>query len=102
MYICCLIKKQQRPRKRWQHIFAEEAVVHDEGKVYRGLADIKEWNEITSKKYALTLEVISVPKKMAKLLLLPRHLEILREVRLPLIFISQSKTKRSLLFAADR
>lgn len=39
--------------------FAEDAVVHDEGKIYHGLAAIKEWNEVTSKKYALILEVIS-------------------------------------------
>jgi len=43
--------------------FTEEAVVHDEGKVYRGLAAIKEWNETTSKKYALTLEVISAKQE---------------------------------------
>lgn len=43
--------------------FTDDAVVYDEGKVYRGLAAIKEWNETTSKKYELTLEVISATQK---------------------------------------
>jgi ketosteroid isomerase-like protein len=38
--------------------FAEDAVVHDEGKVYNGLAAIKEWNE-SSKTLELTLEIVS-------------------------------------------
>lgn len=46
--------------------FAEEAVVHDEGHIYRGLAAIREWNEATSKKYALTLEVTSVAEENRK------------------------------------
>ncbi|KYZ75256.1 hypothetical protein AXX12_13940 [Anaerosporomusa subterranea] len=39
--------------------FAEDAVVHDEGKDYHGLSAIKEWNETAGKKYDLTLDVIS-------------------------------------------
>ncbi len=39
--------------------FAEDAVVHDEGKEYRGLAAIREWNETTSRIYELSLEVVS-------------------------------------------
>lgn len=40
--------------------FAENAIVYDEGKEYRGQAAIREWNETTSRKYELTLEVVSV------------------------------------------
>lgn len=43
--------------------FTEDAVVHDEGEIYRGLAAIKEWNETASKKYELTLEVVSAVQK---------------------------------------
>ena len=43
--------------------FAEDAVVHDEGEVYHGVAAIKDWNETTSNKYALILVVISVAQE---------------------------------------
>lgn len=43
--------------------FAEDAVVHDEGKAYHGLAAIKEWNETISKQLELTLEIISAIEK---------------------------------------
>ncbi|MEK4711936.1 nuclear transport factor 2 family protein [Sporosarcina sp. FSL K6-5500] len=39
--------------------FTEDAVVHDEGKDYHGLAAIKKWNEASSKEYDFTLELIS-------------------------------------------
>lgn len=39
--------------------FTEDAIVHDEGKDYCGIAAIREWNETTGKKYDLTLEVLS-------------------------------------------
>ncbi len=48
--------------------FAEDAVVQDEGHEYQGLAEIKEWNETMSKKYDLTLEVISVARKKGQII----------------------------------
>jgi ketosteroid isomerase-like protein len=46
--------------------FSEDAVVEDEGHEYHGIAAIKEWNEVTCKKYDLKLEVISVTHKYGK------------------------------------
>ena len=31
--------------------FAEDAIVHDEGKNYHGKSEIKRWNESTNEKY---------------------------------------------------
>ncbi len=39
--------------------FTEDAVVFDEGQEYRGLAAIMEWNEAVTRKYDLTLELVS-------------------------------------------
>jgi|SRR5690348_13907059 hypothetical protein len=38
--------------------FSDEAVVHDEGGVYRGLAAIKSWSEETQRKYKYTVEAL--------------------------------------------
>ena len=43
--------------------FTEDAVVLDEGHEYHGLEEIKAWNEETSKRYALTLEVLSAKEE---------------------------------------
>ena len=38
--------------------FAEEAVVHDEGREYRGLDAIKSWGEETQRKYEYAMEAL--------------------------------------------
>jgi hypothetical protein len=38
--------------------FAEDAVVHDEGRQYRGRDAIKSWNRETQRKYKYTLEAL--------------------------------------------
>ena len=35
--------------------FADDAVVHDEAKIYNGRKEIQEWNEETTKKYSAKL-----------------------------------------------
>ena len=39
--------------------FAEDAVVQDEGKTYRGLAEIKRWKAEAKKKYQYTIEPLA-------------------------------------------
>lgn len=46
-----------------EECFAEDAVVLDEGHEYHGLEEIKAWNEETSKRYALTLKVLSAKEQ---------------------------------------
>ncbi|SRR5258707_12713130 len=40
--------------------FAADATVHDEGKDYRGLPQIKQWNEATNAKYHTQMEAIEL------------------------------------------
>src|SRR5882757_2723744 len=49
--------------------FTSDAVVHDEGKVYRGIAQIKAWNEGTNEKYHITLEPTSFESDKNKAIL---------------------------------
>ena len=39
--------------------FTGDAVVHDEGGVYRGQKEIKQWNEATNRKYQTRMEPIA-------------------------------------------
>lgn len=82
--------------------FAEEAVVHDEGKIYHGLAAIREWNEATSKKYALTLEVTSVVEENGGIIVTTKASGNFDGSPIPIDFHLPSRIKRSLPFAADR
>ena len=47
----------------YSELFTINAVVHDEGKDYHGIAEIKKWNEATNKKYRVTLEPIDFLKR---------------------------------------
>ena len=40
--------------------FSDDAVVHDEGKTYRGRSEIQEWNEMTNAKYKTKYEPLQV------------------------------------------
>ena len=44
-------------------LFAEDAIVHDEGTEYRGVAAIRKWLVSTFEKYAFTLKPIDVSQK---------------------------------------
>jgi hypothetical protein len=46
--------------------FAEDAVVHDEGKTIQGLAAIKQWKAETKKKYQHTIEPLAVAQQDGK------------------------------------
>ncbi len=48
---------------RLSECFAEDAVVFDEGHEYHGVDAIKMWNQEITKRYALTLEVLSVQEE---------------------------------------
>lgn len=43
--------------------FAEDAVVHDEGEVFCGIAAIKKWLKDTSEKYEIALKIISATQE---------------------------------------
>ena len=42
--------------------FAEDAVVHDEGGIYRGRAAIQQWLEETTRKYNFTSQPLAVER----------------------------------------
>ena|ERR1700730_3004178 len=42
--------------------FADNAIVHDEGKDYNGKSEIKQWNKSTNEKYRTQLEPIGFSK----------------------------------------
>src|SRR5260370_33636726 len=46
--------------------FAEEAVVKDEGREYRGIDAIRDWMEETTRKYRFTVDVTDVAKARGK------------------------------------
>jgi hypothetical protein len=46
--------------------FAEDAVVRDEGRTYRGLAAIKQWKADAKKKYQYTVEPLASAQKDGK------------------------------------
>jgi ketosteroid isomerase-like protein len=52
--------------------FAEDAVVHDEGKTIEGLAAIKQWTVETKKKYQHTIEPLASAQKGDKVIITNR------------------------------
>ena len=42
--------------------FSDDAIVHDEGKTYRGKSEIKQWNEMTNAKYKTKYETLEISK----------------------------------------
>lgn len=50
-------------------VFSNNALVHDEGKEYRGKAAIKAWNENTNKKYNTRLETEALQEKGEEIIL---------------------------------
>jgi len=47
--------------------FAADAAVHDEGKIHRGLAAIKDWRSKTAKKYNHVVEPLAISERDGKL-----------------------------------
>ncbi len=40
--------------------FSDDAIVHDEGKTYQGIKEIRQWNEMTNAKYKTKYEPLEV------------------------------------------
>ncbi|GAB3773326.1 hypothetical protein GCM10028818_14680 [Spirosoma horti] len=57
--IAALVEAQNKyDSHSYAALFANNAIVQDEGKVYKGPAEIQLWNEETNKKYRVTLAPI--------------------------------------------
>src|SRR5712691_4923626 len=52
--------------------FAEDAVVRDEGRTIKGLAEIKKWKAETKKKYQHTVEPLALARKGDKTIVTSR------------------------------
>jgi ketosteroid isomerase-like protein len=46
--------------KAFAENFSDDAVVHDEGKIYHGKTEIRKWNEMTNAKYKTQYEPLEV------------------------------------------
>ena len=46
--------------KAFAENFSDNAVVHDEGKIYNGKKEIRQWNELTNAKYKTKYEPLEV------------------------------------------
>jgi len=53
-------------------VFAEHAIVRDEGQTYRGLAAIKQWKAEAKKKYQYTIEPLASARKGDKTIVTSR------------------------------
>jgi hypothetical protein len=47
----------------YSECFSDDATVFDEGKTYKGIEEIKSWNEKTNEEYKIKLEVLEVFNK---------------------------------------
>ena len=53
--------------KAFAENFSEDAIVHDEGKTYRGKTEIRKWNESTNKKYMTKYKPLGIKTKENKI-----------------------------------
>ena len=61
LVIADLIAAQDKyDSKAFSETFSDDAIVHDEGKTYRGRTEIRQWNETTNAKYKTKYEPLEV------------------------------------------
>jgi len=61
LVIADLIAAQDKyDSKAFSEAFSTDAIVHDEGKTYRGRAEIRQWNETTNVKYKTKYEPLEI------------------------------------------
>ena len=53
--------------KAFAENFSEDAIVHDEGKIHRGKAEIRKWNESTNAKYKTRYKPLGIKTKKNKI-----------------------------------
>lgn len=58
--------------KAFAETFSDDAIVHDEGKTYRGRSEIRQWNEMTNAKYKTKYEPLEVTTEGTKIALKAR------------------------------
>jgi ketosteroid isomerase-like protein len=58
--------------KAFAETFSDDAIVHDEGKAYRGRTEIRQWNEMTNAKYKTKYEPLDVTTEGSKITLTAR------------------------------
>ncbi len=58
--------------KAFSEAFSSDAIVHDEGKTYRGRTKIRQWNEMTNAKYQTKYEPLEIANDGDKITLTAR------------------------------
>jgi len=67
--VALITAQNEHNSQAFAEAFTNDALVHDEGKVYSGKAAIKTWNEGTNKKYNTRLEPEAMQEKGAEIIL---------------------------------
>jgi len=67
--VALITAQNEHNSQAFAEVFTNDALVHDEGKIYSGKAAIKTWNEGTNKKYKTRLEPEAMQEKGAEIIL---------------------------------